>query len=79
METRQQSTSTPIEDDEYVNGVHESELPPPWTPGEKLFFKNELMDLLQAGKLTKGSTKDIKANLDKAVAGAATYNRTFEK
>ena len=79
MENRQQNMDDPDEDEEFVNGVPLREMPPPWTEEEKMFFKDALMTLAEEGKLTKGSAKDIKANMERAVAEVAAYNGSFKK
>ena len=45
MESKQQIMDNPEEDPEFMNGVHVSEWPPPWTEGDKIYFKDALMTL----------------------------------
>ena len=77
MPPRKQQKTQAVEDEEYVNGVPLSELPPPWTDREKQFFKDALRSLHRDGHLTRGKKNDVKSNMDKALDELVEYHGSF--
>ena len=65
------------EDDEYLNGMHRSELPPPWTKDEKVWFKDALVSLRNEGKLSTGTAKEVKANMKLALEELVEHHPDF--